>query len=217
MPPRHEGTKKHKPNFQIDSFPNYHILTFPHQLITKSSNPPFSYHFLPLPPVSYRFLQTGFCAVVCLFCQQEIRIIARKKKKKKNPIVRVLQKAGKIIGAEKIFGKNCYQNHEIKMLPKCRKEKCYQNSRRKNVTKTPEEKMLPKCRKEKCYNMKTIKFKNKPSWLAELRKQHRLSQLQLAGYLGISRSLVARVENGSRSLPTYALERLVKLEKKQGS
>ena len=61
--------------------------------------------------------------------------------------------------------------------------------------------------------MKTVKFKKKPSWLAELRKKHGLTQGQLAEYLGVSRSLVEHVENRIRSLPTYAVERLIKLEK----
>ena len=65
--------------------------------------------------------------------------------------------------------------------------------------------------------MRTVKFKKKPSWLAELRKKRRMSQEQLAEYLGVSRSLVAHVENGIRALPRYAVERLIKLDKETRS
>ncbi|MFN8248899.1 MAG: helix-turn-helix transcriptional regulator [Ferruginibacter sp.] len=65
--------------------------------------------------------------------------------------------------------------------------------------------------------MRTVKFKKKPSWLAELRKKRRMSQGQLAEYLGVSRSLVAHVEIGSRTLPIYAVERLIKLDKETRS
>ena len=43
--------------------------------------------------------------------------------------------------------------------------------------------------------------------IKEIRKNYKLSQMQLAIYLGVSRSLLALVETGRRDLPMYAFKR----------
>ena len=47
--------------------------------------------------------------------------------------------------------------------------------------------------------------------LKELRKESKLTQSQLAGYLGVDQSMIARLEDGSRSLNVSLIEKICSL------
>lgn len=47
--------------------------------------------------------------------------------------------------------------------------------------------------------------------LKELRKESKLTQSQLAGYLGVDQSMITRLEDGSRSLNVSLIEKICSL------